>query len=174
MKTKSLFAGLLSLTLIIGMVGYVMAAPDGPQRLRGLDGRTFAVEVTNLTTGESPFNNCYTFNADGSWDDPEFLPGFPVPGVWEQYSTGAKTTYTAAAIFPLDEFVGIRLIQDGTVTPAGGRGVLQLDAFNVVDVVLLGSPDNDLQDLQTILGLDLIVTLAELTSVGEQDNGCGS
>ena len=43
-----------------------------------------------------------------------------------QYSNGAKTTYTASVD------AGVVLIQDGMVTPANGKGVLQLEAFSTV------------------------------------------
>jgi hypothetical protein len=145
---------------VIGLIETVGADPEGSQLLRGLGGRTFAVEVTNLTTGELPFENCYTFNEDGSWDDPEFPPGNPVPGTWVQDSTGAKTTYTATAIFPLGGPYAVLLTQIGTVTPANGSGTLQLDAHNTVDVVLVDDPSV------------VILPLFVLTSVGYQDNEC--
>ena len=105
--------------------------------------------------------NCYTFNDDGTWDDPEFLPGTPVPGTWVQHSNGAKTSYTATAIFPIGGGMAVQLIQTGTVTPANGGGILQLEADNRVDIVLADDP------AVVIFPLDV------LTSVGYQDNECG-
>jgi hypothetical protein len=162
MKTKAILASIVSLVLGLGMFATAGADPDESQRLRGLGGRTFAVVVTDLWSADPPFENCYTFNEDGSWDDPLFLPGFPVPGTWVQDSTGAATTYTAVSIFPIGGGLAVQLTQVGTVTPAGGHGVLQLNAFNDVDIVLESDPSV------------VIVELTELTSVGHQDNECGS
>jgi hypothetical protein len=145
---------------VMGFVGTVGATPDESQRLRGLAGRTFAVVVTNLTTGEEPFENCYSFNEDGSWDDPLFLPEAPIPGTWVQHSTGANSTYTATALASLGGGVAALLTQTGTVTPANGSGTLQLDAHNTVDIVLEGDPSV------------VILPLFVLTSVGHQDNDC--
>jgi hypothetical protein len=141
----------------------LQAAPEESQRLRGLEGRTFAVEVTDLSGNPPPFSNCYAFNEDGSFDDPLFLPppGPTIPGTWTQDSNGAKTGYTATAIVAVDEQFSVLLTQVGTVTPARGGGVLQLDAFNTVDLVLTDDP-----------GI-VIMALAQLRSVGHQDNQCG-
>ena len=163
MRIKSRLTIIIALITSFGVIGFVetvAADPEESQRLRGLGGRTFAVVVTNLTTGELPFENCYTFNEDGSWDDPEFLPGSPVPGTWVQNSTGAKTTYTATAIAPIGGPYAVLLTQVGTVTPANGSGTLQLDAHNTVDIVLAADPSV------------VILPLFVLTSVGYQDNEC--
>ena len=136
-----------------------VADPEDSQKLRGLGGRSFAVEVTDLMQipgPNNPFQNCYTFNADGSWDDPLF----PVPGVWNQDSTGAATSYTATAILPIGGGAAVLLTQVGTVTPANGRGTLQLDAFNTVDIVLESDPEAVLQAITTLI------------SVGAQDDTC--
>lgn len=118
----------------IGVIETVWAAPDGPQRLRGLEGRIFQVEGVELDEDGLPiagteFDNCYYFN-DGNWVDPLFLEGLITPGQWIQHSSGAKTNYTATA--EVDVGVIITLIQDGTVSPAGGKGTLQLEAFSTV------------------------------------------
>ena len=117
----------------IGIVDSVRATPDGSQRLRGLGGRVFLVEVEVVASvlAELPvgtvFPNCYFFEDDGTWIDPAFPnPETPVPGTWMQHSNGTKTTYTASAD------AGILLWQDGTITPASGAGVLQLEAFSTV------------------------------------------
>lgn len=162
MRIKTFFTAVMLTLVSVGFIGSVWAAPDGSQRLRGLGGRTFAVMVTDLTSGEAPFANCYTFNEDGSWDDPEFLPGNPVPGTWVQDSTGAKTSYTATAIAPIGQGLAVLLTQVGTVTPANGGGTLQLDAHNTVDIVLVDDPSV------------VIFPLTVLTSVGHQDNQCST
>lgn len=152
----------VTIGMVLGIAGVTWADPDDSQLLRGLGGRTFSVVVTNLTTGEEPFHNCYTFNEDGSWDDPLFLPDNPIPGTWVQDSTGASTSYTARAIAPLGGPFAALLTQVGTVTPAGGNGTLLLDAYNTVDLVLAADPSV------------VVLPLLALTSVGHQDNDCGS
>lgn len=133
MKNKLYLTIIIALIAAIGIVETVWAVPDGSQRLRGLGGRVFLVEVEVVASvlDEIPvglvFPNCYFFDADGTWVDPAFPdPASPVPGMWMQHSTGAKTTYTAYAD------VGIVLWQDGAITPARGTGVLQLEAFSTV------------------------------------------
>ena len=135
MRIKAFLAAVLSLTLSVSMFGSAAADPDGSQRLRGLGGRVFLVEVEVIAAEDCcdlppvgfTFSNCYFFEADGSWIDPAFPdPASPVPGTWVQHSTGAKTTYSAFSD------IGILLWQDGTVTPARGKGVLQLEAYSTV------------------------------------------
>ena len=132
---KKIFYLTILNTLIaaIGIVETVGATPDGSQRLRGLGDRVFFVEVEVVASvlDDLPvgmvFPNCYFFEADGTWVDPAFPnPETPVPGTWMQHSKGAATTYTASAD------VGILLWQEGTITPAHGGGVLQLEAFSTV------------------------------------------
>jgi hypothetical protein len=53
-------------------------------------------------------------------------PAAPVPGTWMQHSNGTRTTYTASAD------VGIVLWQEGMITPAHDKGVLQLEAYSSV------------------------------------------
>ena len=133
MKSRSYLTGVSVLIAAIGFINTAKAAPDESQRLRGLGDRVFLVEVEvvasfipDFSVGDR-FPNCYFFDADGTWVDPAFpRPENPVPGSWIQHSVGAKTTYTAFAE------VGILLWQEGTVTPAQGRGVLQLEAHTAV------------------------------------------
>ncbi len=127
-KTRSKMTLLLSSVLMVVVSTFlfaeaVTAAPKDSQRLRGLAGRVFLVTTTELTGTLPPAPNCYTFNADGSWDD----TGFPVPGTWGQHTNGASTTYSVSAEFA--PIAGL-LIQEGKVSPARGRGVLQLEAFS--------------------------------------------
>ena len=141
---------------IFGAVGPVMATPDEPQRLRGLEGRVFQVQVQNLTTGEPPFQNCYYFLEDGTWIDPPF----PVPGTWVQHTNGAATTFTAEAFFEFLPFVSLTLVQEGEVTPAQGSGVLQFEASTWVTGFFVGNAGE-------IVDIDW-----EYLSVGFQNNDC--
>ena len=159
MRNKLYLTILITLITAIGFVETVGATPDGSQRLRGLGGRIFLVEVEVLSAidnlGLPPvgfvFSNCYFFGPDGRWLDPAFpsTEAFVV-GNWLQYSNGAKTTYTATADATVE--AGVVLIQDGTVTPAKGRGVLQLEAFT------------------TVYFLEFV--LAEFVSVGSEVDEC--
>ena len=130
----SIIIALIAALGAIGVIETVWATPDGSQRLRGLEDRIFQIEGVfldqeGLPIGGTEFDNCYYFN-DGNWVDPLFLEGFIVPGQWIQYSNGAKTSYTATA--EVDVGFVISLVQDGTVTPARGKGTLQLEAFSTV------------------------------------------
>lgn len=135
MRNKLYLIVIITLITAIGLVETVGATPDGSQRLRGLGGRVFLVEVEVVSAldccGLPPvgfvFPNCYFFEPDGTWVDPAFpRPEAVVPGNWIQHSNGTKTTYTASVD------AGVVLIQDGTITPANGKGVLQLEAFTTV------------------------------------------
>ena len=159
LNKTALYATLVGVIISLGITGTLSATPDGSQNLRGLGGRTFAVEVTNLTTGEV-FFNCYTFNEDGSWIDPRF----PVPGTWTQNSNGAATSYSATAILPLGGNVAAVLEQHGTVTPAGGSGTLQIDATSSAAIVLINQDGS----------FSLLVPLGDFHSVGSQDDGCSA
>ncbi len=140
MNNKTLISAVTGLIISLGVVGSASADPDESQRLRGLGGRVFLVEVHDLYE-DVFFDNCYTFYADGTWDD----PGFPVLGAWNQDSVGAKTSYTADALaedFDIGIVVDILLEQVGQVTPAGGRGTLHLTAFSrAIFVDFMGEGD---------------------------------
>ena len=130
-KTQTkLVSGLIAAICVVGFAETLEATPEGSQRLRGLGDRVFAVHVIELTGNIGPweFDNCYFFEADGTWIDPDFPdPSFIVPGTWGQDSTGAKTSYGASAEFP---DLGYRLEQEGMVTPSHGKGTLQLEAYS--------------------------------------------
>lgn len=126
----------------------------------------FLVEVQDLffpNGGPEFFDNCYFFNADGTWDDPLF----PALGNWNQGSVGAKTSYTADAFAPGIDISGpgdppfivdLLLEQVGQVTPAKGGGNLQLKAFSqAIFVEFMG-------------GDDLVV--GEFVSVGHEVDEC--
>lgn len=134
MRTKIYSAFLLALVTaggIIGLVETVGATPEDSQRLRGLGARVFLVDVdvvVNEVVVES-FVNCYFFEPDGVW----FETGGTPLGNWVQHSNGASTTYSVVA----DTGTVGRLLQDGKVTPAHGKGVLQLEAVSTLpDLVL--------------------------------------
>lgn len=132
-----------------GVVETLQAAPKESQRLRGMEGRAFLVEAFVLdengnVVGENPPGGsyCYIFNSDAEWIDQRWPGG---PGTWEQHSVGAKTPYTASAEAELnigseeEPFVTlVSIIQEGTVTPAHGKGVLQLEAVTEVFVAPFG------------------------------------
>ena len=135
----NLVAGLVLAIGVFGAVGPVMATPDESQRLRGLEGRIFEVQVQNLTTGDPPFKNCYIFLDGGTWID----PGFPVPGSWVQHTNGASTTYTGEAFFEIPDVISVLLVQEGAVTPAQGSGILQLEAISRATGYLPGPVEID-------------------------------
>jgi len=118
-RTAGVLAGLL---LAAGAAGTAHAQPDGPQRLRGLEGRQFLVAVASADgSGDIQFENCYTFGADGSWTDPFALP---IQFTWEQSRVGASTDYVVR--FDGDPADGA-VFQTGSIRPGRG-GVLQLSA----------------------------------------------
>lgn len=126
-----------------GIIDSLQAAPKESQRLRGMEGRAFLVEAFILdedgnVVGENPPGGsyCYIFKSNAEWSDARF----PVPGTWEQQSVGAATGYTATASVTFPGFGLVELFQDGHVTPAGGNGVLQLEATTEVYVEAFG-PD---------------------------------
>lgn len=140
MRIRAFLTAVISLIINFGMVGSASADPDESQRLRGLGGRVFLVEVHDLYA-DVFFDNCYTFYADGTWDD----PGFPVLGDWNQDSVGAKTSYFADALaedFDIGIVVDLLLEQVGQVTPARGNGTLQLTAYSqAIFVDFMGEGD---------------------------------
>ena len=143
-KRNVLLKKLIAIFAIFGIVSAIetaWATPEGSQNLRGLGGRVFFVEVQDLFAGTT-FPNCYTFYSDGVWEDPPF----PVLGTWSQDTNGAATTYSAGAVaeglnIGTDDepfLVTLVLEQRGSVTPARGRGNLQLWAFSQAIIVELG------------------------------------
>jgi hypothetical protein len=148
MKIITLLSTIVLLLLGIVFAGLAWADPDGPQHLRGMDDRVFGVEVTNLAaecfdadgTNDPPdcnFFNCYTFHANGDWDDPLF----PALGSWDQDSNGTATSYTGDASFLVpDGGPLVTLEQNGSVTPARGGGALQLNALSEVFLDFGGGP----------------------------------
>ncbi len=148
MIKRALFTAVTGMIISFGIASSAWAEPDESQRLRGMAGRVFLVEVEvvysilgdDLPVG-TVFPNCYFFENGGVWND----PGFPVLGTWVQDTNGAATTYTAFA-----DADGLVILQKGSVTPA--RGVLQLEAFS------------------TLLVGELI--LAEFVSVGSEVDEC--
>lgn len=126
---------IIAVTATLGLTGPVAtveADPDGPQRLRGLADRVFLVDVDTFVFGEivDEFVNCYFFESerDAEGNTIWFEAGGTPLGSWEQHSTGASTGYSVTAeVPPSDDFPdGLTLLQDGYISPAGGKGVLQL------------------------------------------------
>ena len=163
MIKKALITAITGMIVSFGIAGSASADPDGSQRNRGLGGRVFFVEVQDLFFPESGgpefFDNCYFFNADGTWNDPLF----PVMGDWNQDSVGAKTSYTAEALAEDLELgpsfiVDLLIEQVGKVTPAKGKGTLQLTAFSQVFFVDFDG------------GGDLLI--GEFVSVGNEVDEC--
>jgi len=156
MNNKTLIAAVTGLIINLGIAGSASADPDESQRLRGLGGRVFLVEVHDLYE-DVFFPNCYTFYADGTWDD----PAFPVLGAWNQDSVGAKTSYTADALaedFDIGILVDLLLEQVGQVTPARGSGTLQLTAYSkAIFVDFMGEGD---------------LVIGEFVSVGHEVDEC--
>ena len=113
---------------VIGLAQTARATPDESQRLRGLGGRVFLVEVFIVIGGNQfPFSdNCYVFEDGGNW----YETRFPTAGQWVQDSTGARTTYRVEGTGPSEGF-----LQIGLITPAGGAGVLQLSATSTSPLV---------------------------------------
>ena len=159
---------LIAMIGVFGVIESLQAAPKESQRLRGMEGRAFLVEGFVLdedgnVVGENPPGGsyCYFFNSDAEWIDERWIGG---PGTWEQDSVGAATSYTASAAVEVDTMVFVALDQSGHVTPAQGRGVLQLEA--VTDVLLLiYDEEGDLLEQNLLL---------KLLTVGHEDPDCGS
>lgn len=143
MNKKASIAGLIVAISTFGVTGLVEtagAAPDESQRLRGLGDRVFQVSV-ELTVDPfgifaslfgvpvgTTFPNCYIFAAEPDADGNNwFESAFPTVGTWTQYSVGATTDY----VVDLGD-----LIQEGRITPARGKGVLQLEATTSIAGVL--------------------------------------
>ena len=149
MFKKVLFTAVTGVIISFGIAGSASADPDGSQRNRGLGDRVFSVDVETIFAvfPIAPFfPNCYAFNADGSWEEPGNV------GDWIQHSNGAKTSYTATA--PITEAPGLILIQDGNVTPAKGKGVLQIEAYTSIYVALEGGgPDLEIGALAVFLSI---------------------
>ena len=140
MKTRPyvlLIAGLIAAVGVLGLTQTVRATPDASQRLRGMAGRVFevTVEVTKDDLGifegifgapvGTTFPNCYIFAADANasgnnWSE----SAFPTEGVWTQGSVGAKTSYQVTNVTGFQQL--------GQVTPAKGKGVLQLEAVSTI------------------------------------------
>ncbi len=143
MKTKlNVMITTVGVLGITGIIGNSWAVPSESQRLRGMGDRVFLVTaeltadpfgITGLPIGTT-FPNCYIFDAEPDADGYNwFESAFPlVRGTWAQDSTGAKTSYAVAA----SSGPGTPVIEQwGRVTPARGKGVLQLEADSFVDLI---------------------------------------
>ncbi len=119
MNNKGLFSPFVALVIALGLILGVVTTVDTAQAGSGknsLAGRAFAIEGEWLASAEgfglppagTVFENCYTFNEDGTWVDPLF----PAPAYWIQHTAGRKISYTA--IGDGSAFAAI-LVQNGTV-----------------------------------------------------------
>lgn len=171
MKNKIQVVVAAALIAVIGAFGVIeslQAAPEESQRLRGMEGRGFLVEGFILdengdVIGENPPGGtyCYFFNSGAEWIDERWIGG---PGTWGQNSVGAATSYSASAAVELEPGVFLALDQNGHVSPANGRGVLQLEA--VTDILV------NVYDEDGNLAAQFL--LFQLLTVGHEVPDCGS
>lgn len=142
MKIRTCIKAFVGFIAGLGIVSSAGAEPARPDELNGLAGRTFAIEaeIVYSIDPESPvglvFENCYTFNEDGSWIDPLWFPGEVIPGVWVQHTELPKIQYTAT-VTASDPLL---LIQNGVVNPSRGKGNQKLTAYTTVFAVENGDP----------------------------------
>lgn len=134
MRKKAFITAISGMIISASIVGSAVATPGDSQRLRGLGDRVFFVTVTltedrlgiGLPIGTT-FPNCYIFSTEADEDGNNwFETAFPTKGAWTQDSNGAKTGYGV---------VGLGFLQLGQVTPARGKGVLQLVAESFIDEI---------------------------------------
>lgn len=158
MRTRVNAGSVLSVLVAISLFGIyetLQAAPDESQRLRGMEGRAFLIDAFNFDENGNPVQfdggYCYFFNADGEWVDQRFPFG---PGEWEQHSVGAATPYNATASVLLP-FGFVELEQNGDVTPARGRGVLQLEAITEVYITPTDSDERILFNVILSIGREV-------------------
>ncbi len=157
MRKRTQAGVLLGVIVALGSLGAyetLQAAPKESQRLRGMEGRAFLIDAFRFDENGNPVQfdggYCYFFNAGEEWVDQRWPFG---PGMWEQQSVGAATSYTATASVNLPQVFGfVELIQNGAVTPAKGRGVLQLEAITDVYVTPPGAEDAILVDVILSIG----------------------
>lgn len=169
------FAGLALSVGLFAATEPLWAKPDGSQRLRGLGDRVFLVtaELTEDLVGiglpiGTTFANCYIFAAEPNGEGYNwFESAFPdAKGIWAQQSNGAKTRYAMQAINGPDV-----IRQWGHVTPARGKGNLQITVVSTVDFFGVGDPDElefysvgeeiDASEVESRCPTELIPTLPE-------------
>lgn len=138
-KSKVKMSFLVVILVILGTTSTAWADPKGPQRLRGLDDRVFLVDVDFYVNGVGlvdSFANCYFFTSELGDDGKKIWLESQQPdalGSWKQHSTGASTSYFVTADLPASLFgFPTTLLQLGQVSPAGGKGVLQLEAISTI------------------------------------------
>ncbi len=78
-----------------------------------------------------PFNNCYRFFLNGTWDE----TGAPTGGNWTQDNNGSRPRYTVDGTAAAGTLLFEQL---GQVTPNGSTGILQLVADSTVPIPGLG------------------------------------
>ena len=145
MKRTSCLIAVIGILLAFGLMGGSIGIVDsaeassyGHKSPMSLAGRSFQIHGTyvswddSLGFGPKPpdFENCYSFEEDGTWIDPLF----PALGTWIQHTGGYLTRYTAFAnaLDLLGPGVDLGLIQNGVVKRSGHRGKLKLNAYSTV------------------------------------------
>lgn len=146
---------------VLGLCGFILnllvvspawADAESNRPFDGLSGAIFAVEaevVASLDPGlpaGTIFDNCYFFNADGSWYDPLFpAPKSEILGLWVQHADLPRIEYTATVADA--SHAPVILIQNGTVIAGPAVGKQKILAYTtavyagsvpVVEVVSVG------------------------------------
>ena len=141
MKTITNYLGRIAAVASLFVAAPGLTEP-GAGGMEGLEGRIFAVEA-RVVRSEDPglpagtvFNNCYYFNADGTWFDPLYPDrGSAVPGFWVQHVQSPKIRYTATvseSAVTGGPYEGLSLTQNGTVNSAEDNGRQKLLAYTTV------------------------------------------
>lgn len=141
MNRTIMLAASLLIVATLAMSDRGMADP-GAGPYNGLAGRIFAVEAKVVYSDDpllpagTVFNNCYHFNADGSWFDPLYPDiSAAVPGYWVQHTDLPKIKYTATVSESAvgdGAFAGLLLTQTGLVRQSQGNGRQKLLAYTNV------------------------------------------
>jgi hypothetical protein len=131
----------LSIVLLLATASIgVVVGPAGASE----SGPTFQIELF-LEDGTTKIaDNCYTFNSDGSWEDPLFLnsDGTTVDSLaWTGDRRGNDMRYVSTGVNDL----GVTLVQSGRISPRPRANVLELQAQTVV-----GYPDGTSIDLVSV------------------------
>ena len=116
MKRKAYLIAAIGMLTAFGVGNSIELVSSAEARFSNLSGQSFQVTVMNLEDGQS-FSNCYTFEEDGTWIDPQFLgPGLVFPGTWVEHGGSRVTRYTSFAkspAIPDFQLPPLRLIQNG-------------------------------------------------------------
>jgi len=142
MQKTTILAASLLIFAALTLSNSGIADPGAGGAFDGLAGRIFAVEAKVVYSDDpllpagTVFNNCYYFNADGSWFDPLYPDiGVAVPGYWVQHADLPKIMYTATvseSAVADGDFDGLLLTQTGVVAQSQGEGRQKLLAYTNV------------------------------------------